>query len=135
MASCCEEGIRLIYACSGAMDVGAIADQVARKLSREGFGSMTCLAGIGANLSGSVESAKTAENIVIDGCKVACSRKNLERIGVPYKTFVLTELGLVKGKTPITDAVIGGMAEKIKQITGSALQSTDGPCTGNCNCG
>ncbi len=42
----------------------------------EGFGTMTCLASIGAHLSGFVESAKGAdENITIDGCLVACGKK------------------------------------------------------------
>jgi uncharacterized metal-binding protein len=42
----------------------------------EGFGTMTCLASIGAHLSGFVESAKGAdENITIDSCPVACGKK------------------------------------------------------------
>lgn len=43
----CGAAPRLIFACSGAADVGAIADQAARKLTREKVGSMFCLAGIG----------------------------------------------------------------------------------------
>ncbi|MEI6422312.1 MAG: putative zinc-binding protein [Lentisphaerota bacterium] len=34
----CATAPKLIFACSGAADVGAIADQAARKLSREGKG-------------------------------------------------------------------------------------------------
>ena len=131
----CGCGTRLIYACSGAADVGAIADLTARKLSREGFGGMSCLAAIGANVSGFVESAKSAENIVIDGCPVACARGTLERIGVACTAHVLTDLGLVKGKAQITDAVVGEIADKIKQKTGRALKNSNEACQGNCSCG
>jgi len=45
--SVCSRGPKLIFACSGAADVGALSDQAARKLTSEGFGQMFCLAGIG----------------------------------------------------------------------------------------
>lgn len=32
MAECCSGGTKFIYACSGAVDVGEIADQVVRRL-------------------------------------------------------------------------------------------------------
>ena len=54
--------VRLLYACSGAADVGQIADLVARQLSKEKWGNMSCLAGIGADLSGFIESAREADN-------------------------------------------------------------------------
>ena len=60
------EKARLLYACSGAADVGQIADLVVRQLSREEWGGMSCLSGIGADLSGFIESAREADNIVID---------------------------------------------------------------------
>ncbi|MFH1550779.1 MAG: hypothetical protein ABIH04_09485 [Planctomycetota bacterium] len=34
---CCSGAPRLIFACSGAADVGTIADQAARKLARKGW--------------------------------------------------------------------------------------------------
>lgn len=36
----CGVGPKLIFACSGAADVGAIADQAARKLTKDGAGKM-----------------------------------------------------------------------------------------------
>lgn len=69
MVECCGTATKLIYACSGSADVGEIADRVTRKLRNEGYAKMTCLAGVGAGLSGYVQSAKGAdENITIDGC-------------------------------------------------------------------
>jgi len=114
MAECCTDGTKLIYSCSGASNVGEIADRAARKLRAEGFGKMTCLASIGAHLPGFVESAKGAgENITIDGCPVACARKNLEHIGIKPKSFILTEMGLVKGKTPVSGEVVNEIYKKI----------------------
>ncbi len=70
MAEHCSGGILMIYACSGAADMGEIADGVARKLRDEGFAKMSCLAAIGADLSGYVQTAKAADTVVaIDGCR------------------------------------------------------------------
>ena len=76
---------------------------------------MTCLAGIGAGLSNYVKSAKDAdENITIDGCHVVCAKKTLEKIGVIPTSYILTDLGLVKGETPSTEKIVVQMCEKIK---------------------
>ena len=119
MASCscgCSESdkVRLIYSCSGAADVGQIADLTARRLRDEKFGSMSCLSGIGAGLSGFLESAKAADNIVIDGCPVGCGKKMFENQGLPFTEFVLTQQGLVKGSTPPTPEIAGNMADAVK---------------------
>jgi len=109
-----EEKIRLLYACSGAADVGQIADLVARKLDDEEWGGMSCLSGIGAGLSGFIESAKEAENIVIDGCPVGCGRKIFEKNGLPFSEVVITNLGVVKGSAPATPEVTDRIANSIK---------------------
>jgi len=135
MAECCSTETKLIYACSGAADVGEIADRVARKLRSEGLAKMTCLAGIGAGLSGYVQSAIGADvNITIDGCKTACAKKTLERIGVKPTSYILTGFGLVKGETPVTDKIIAEMSGKIKS-TISSLASLEQRVTGGCSCG
>lgn len=135
MTECCGGGTKLIYACSGAADVGEIADRVVRKLRSEGSTKMTCLAGIGAGLSGYVQSAKGAdENITIDGCPVACAKKTLEKIGVTPRSYILTDLGLVKGETPVTEDIITRMCEKIKSA-GSHPASTSPAGAGGCSCG
>jgi uncharacterized metal-binding protein len=135
MAECCGTEKKLIYACSGAADVGEIADQVARKLRSEEFAKMTCLAGIGAGLSGYVQSAIGAdENITIDGCSVACAKKTLEKIGVTPTAYILTDLGLVKGESPVTKETVKQMSDKIKNkkaIPAPPVQMG----TGGCSCG
>ena len=78
----CESGIRLLYTCSGASDVGELADRAVRVLWKEGFAQKSCLAGVGADLSGFIKSAEGADiNITVDGCPLLCAKKNLERIG------------------------------------------------------
>ena len=115
MAECCTGGVKLIYSCSGCSDVGQIADLVSRKLAKEGFGKMTCLAALGAHLSGFVESAKGAEiNITIDGCPVACARKTLEHIGVTPTSFILTQMGLKKGSVPVEEETVAVICGKVR---------------------
>lgn len=119
MAECCEGGTKLIYSCSGSADVGEIADRVTRRLRDEGYARMTCLAGVGAGLSGYVQSAKGADEVItIDGCVTACARKSLERIGVQPTSYILTDLGLEKHETPVTDQVVNEVLENIKKNTG-----------------
>ena len=48
----CRGGPKLIFACSGAADVGEIADRAARELTKNGLGKMFCLAGIGGRVGG-----------------------------------------------------------------------------------
>jgi uncharacterized metal-binding protein len=131
--SCCGNGTKLIYSCSGASDVGKIADEVARKLSKTKQGAMTCLAAIGAQLSGFVESAKGAsENITIDGCNVACARKTLEHIGVKPKSYIITEMGYKKGETSVTDKVIDEVVNKIS--LGRSVQTKETGQQNGCCC-
>jgi uncharacterized metal-binding protein len=118
MADCCSnEGVKLIYACSGAADVGELADKVARKLRNDGFGRMTCLAGIGADISGFVESARGAdENITIDGCPTKCAKKALERIGVKSTAYVLSNVGFKKGESPVTPEAVDSVVRLVKSV-------------------
>jgi uncharacterized metal-binding protein len=118
MADCCCSGKQtttLIYACSGSANTGLLADQVARKLTREGAGKMTCLAAVGAGLSGFLESARAASlNLVIDGCPTSCGKKVFDNQGLPFRHFVTTEYGVEKGKTAITEELIGSVSGAVK---------------------
>lgn len=115
---CGGEKLVLITACSGAANTGLLADQVARTLRTSKVGSMTCLAALGAEESGYVESARRADrNVVIDGCPVSCGAKIYAKLGIPCEQFVMTEFGAEKGKTEITaelvEAVAGRVAAKL----------------------
>ncbi len=98
---CCEVGSTImILACSGSANVGQLSNQAALELSREGFGKMSCLAGIGGQLSGFVQSARDVPEVVlIDGCSLGCGKAIFEKAQVPLKTYlVVTDLGFEKTK-------------------------------------
>jgi len=110
----CDGNSRLIMPCSGASDVGALSDKVARQLMKEEKGDMFCLAGIGAHIDGMIESAKSADEIIaIDGCPVACAKKTLEHAGFTPKSFILTKLGFKKGKTEVSDKTVQAAISKL----------------------
>jgi len=58
-AGACDGGIKLIFPCSGAADVGEISDKAARGLTAQGHGKMFCLAGIGGNINGIIRIEKS----------------------------------------------------------------------------
>lgn len=134
---CCNAKSRLVYSCSGAANTGEIANQVSRELAKEGYGKMTCLASVGAHISGFVQSAKGAEeNITIDGCSINCAKKILEHIGVtPTRSYIVTEMGVEKGKTPVTEEIINEISNKIKKgISSKAEQENNGEGDKNSEC-
>ncbi|MDD5134321.1 MAG: putative zinc-binding protein, partial [Phycisphaerae bacterium] len=78
----CSGGPKLIFACSGAADVGAIADRAARKMTQDGIGKMFCTVGIGGRISGIMKTTESADKILaIDGCPLNCVRNSLELAG------------------------------------------------------
>ncbi len=113
--NCCGNGTKLLYSCSGASDVGELADRVARKLWAEGFAMKTCLAGVGAGLSGFVESARGADlNIALDGCPLLCAKKSLELIGVKPVSVMLGDYGFKKGEVPDMDDSLERAVKAVK---------------------
>lgn len=114
--SCCGKAPTLLFPCSGAADVGELADRSARAATLEGIGRMYCLAAMGARLPAFIEQAREADAIVaIDGCPEQCASRCLEGAGVPA-TFVirLRELGFEKGKTRRTGHAVAKVVETIK---------------------
>jgi len=101
---CCSAAPKLVFACSGGADVGALADQAARKLTTDGVAKMFCLAGIGGRVSGIMKTTEAAAKVVaIDGCPLNCARKTLEQAGFTEFTHVqLADLGFAKGESPVT---------------------------------
>jgi len=99
MESCaCEAKPTLLFACSGGSNVGQLANDACRALAGEGQGKFFCLAGIGGQVRGLVESAKSATKVVaVDGCGVKCALKALQAAEVPVSNhIVLTDWGIEK---------------------------------------
>jgi uncharacterized metal-binding protein len=104
---------KLIFACSGASDVGELSDRVARTLSRDGAGKMYCLSGLGSKLNNFIETTKNSSGmLVIDGCPMDCAKKCLENVGITsFDLLRITDLGFEKGKSPVTSETIQKVVE------------------------
>jgi uncharacterized metal-binding protein len=90
----------MFLTCSGGSNVGQLSNHAAVELTQEGFGKMSCLAGIGGQLSGLVQSARDVPSMVaIDGCSVGCAKACLQNAGVPMQRYlVLTDFDIEKNK-------------------------------------
>ncbi len=108
----------MILPCSGGSNVGQLSNQAAVELNREGFGKMSCLAGVGAELMGFVHSAMTTPVVVvIDGCPIGCGKSCFEKVDVPLKVYlVLTDLGIEKnGDMELKPEEIAKVKEAVRQ--------------------
>ncbi len=95
---------RIIYSCSGiGSNVGQLANAAACRLTLEGFGSGSCLAGLGGNVDKLIGTGREAdERVVIDGCPVACAKKIMDDRRLPINRYVMiTELGIGKTSGPV----------------------------------
>lgn len=129
---CCTPGGNImILSCSGCSNVGQIANQTAVELTKEGFGKMACLAGVGAHLSGFVQSARdVAQMVTIDGCSVGCAKTVLEQADVPLKGYVvLTDLGIEKNKDlNLNQKDINRAKEAVRQACSPAQPKRSAKC-------
>jgi uncharacterized metal-binding protein len=103
----------MVFACSGAADVGAITDLAARKLAAEKKASMCCAAAVAAGIPEILEKTTLASGvIVLDGCDKVCARKILENAGFADCTCLeLGALGLEKGQSSPTDERVGTVVD------------------------
>lgn len=108
---CCS-GPKLIFACSGAADVGAVADHAARKLTKDGAGSMFCMAGLAGQVKPIMEKTRSASTILaIDGCPLNCVKSGLAAAGLTtFKHLQLADLGMAKGETLLTSENVAKVA-------------------------
>ena len=120
-ASCCGSDKKktvLIYACSGGANVAEIADKAARELMFAGCGTMFCLAGLGGDIPGMVQTARDADvNLLIDGCPMECAKKTFDRHGIAnYRQIKVTDLGIEKVKgVRCTDGQVNVVVAKAKE--------------------
>ena len=122
----------MILPCSGGSNVGQLSNQAAVELNREGFGKMSCLAGVGGELMGFVHSAMTTPVVVvIDGCPAGCGKACFEKVDVPVKVYlVLTDLGIEKnGEMELKTEEI----EKVKEAVRQAVRRYEAELTSGGN--
>jgi uncharacterized metal-binding protein len=122
-ANKCAGGPKLIFACSGAADVGEISDRAARNISRDGAGKMFCLAGIGGRIPGIMKTTQGASKILaIDGCELDCVKNCLQQAGFDqFEHFRVTDLGLQKGHAEVNNENIAKVVTKGKEMLGPAI--------------
>jgi uncharacterized metal-binding protein len=136
---CCVPGGNvMILACSGGSNVGQLANQTAVELTREGFGKMYCLAGIGGQLSGFVQSAKDVpEMVAIDGCSVGCAKAILDNADVPLKSYVVvTDLGITKNHDfELKEKDTRMVKEAVRQACGQFQPARSVSTGSKCCCG
>ncbi|KIX13109.1 zinc-binding protein [Dethiosulfatarculus sandiegensis] len=116
----------MLLSCSGGSNVGQLANQACVELTREGFGKIFCLAGIGGNLSGFVQSAKDVQRmVVLDGCEVGCAKAIFKNAEIPLRGYVvLSREGIDKNKdfNLKRDDI-----DRVKELIKNAASSQGGP--------
>ena len=119
--SCCSDKKTLILACSGGSNVGQITNEAAKRLTGEGVGRFFCLAGVGGDISGIVETTKGADEVVVlDGCSVGCAKAIVEKVAAPITCYVdATQLGIEKNPSfDMTDQQIETVCAAVRQAVG-----------------
>jgi len=98
--TCEDKSNKVVFACSGAADVGELTDLVARKIKKNNLAQMKCLAFVGAGIPKMIESVRGSKTLVIDGCNLDCGRITLEKNGLyDYTHLRLSDLGYAKGSS------------------------------------
>lgn len=112
------EDLKLIFACSGASDVGHLTDLASRAVAKDGTGKMYCLAGIGGRVESMLAMTRSAKKLVaLDGCAQECARKTLEHGGFKgFEHLKLADLGLSKGQSPATPERVQLVADKAAEL-------------------
>jgi uncharacterized metal-binding protein len=114
---CGSSDVRVV-ACSGASNVGQIANQAALELAKAKVAGFFCLAGVGAHIKGMIKSGKEAGLMVaIDGCPVQCAAKTLQHAEIePAIQVIVTDLGIEKSHDiDLDEKVCSKVVEKVKE--------------------
>jgi uncharacterized metal-binding protein len=112
-----------MFSCSGAADTAEIGDRAVRALHKAGEAKMFCLAGISGKVELIEGNTQGADRLlVVDGCDSGCAKKTMEIGGFTGFTHLrVSDLGLEKGKSPVTDERIELVAAKLRELLGRQL--------------
>jgi len=88
-------------------------------MAADGTGKMFCLAGVGGRVEPIMQMTQSASRIMaIDGCPMDCTKNCLEQTGfTELQHLRATDMGMEKGKTPVTDEAIGKVAQQAATMT------------------
>jgi uncharacterized metal-binding protein len=120
----CSGSTDLMFSCSGAADIAEIGDRAVRALHKAGDAKMFCLAGIAEKVELIQVNTRGADRLlVVDGCDSDCAKKTMQIGGfTDFIHFRVSDLGLEKGKTPVTDERIDMVATKLRELLGKQLE-------------
>jgi uncharacterized metal-binding protein len=120
----CSGSSDLMFSCSGAADLAEIGDRAVRSLHKAGDAKMFCLAGISGKVELIEVNTRGADRIlVVDGCDSDCAKKTMELGGYPgFIHLRVSDLGMEKGKTPVTDERIEMVAAKLRELLGASAE-------------
>jgi uncharacterized metal-binding protein len=108
----------LVFACSGCSFAGKLADDLARRLDRNGDAEMSCLAGIGAKRPSFIAKLTNREVWVIDGCPIECARGVFEQAGrraAITRHIRLHDHGVKKHQVPNGEVDVDGFAVQLTE--------------------
>jgi len=88
--------VPIVYACSGCSSAAQMTNHVAVQLDRRNLAEMSCIAGVGGEVTHLLKMARSGRPIVaLDGCRHACVRNCLTRHGVaPTWHHVFSDYGV-----------------------------------------
>jgi uncharacterized metal-binding protein len=90
----------LVYACSGASNLGQLTNEIAIRLDRDGLAEMSCAEAVGIEAGPPYAAALSGRPVVaISGCPLACADRLLAEHGVKVTRSVqLENRGVLKAK-------------------------------------
>jgi len=92
----------IVYACSGASNLGQLANEIALRLDRLGLAELACATEVGAQDGNGKRSIMPV--LAISGCTSGCCAAMLEQHGVDVScSVVLAERGIAKAKHVLVD--------------------------------
>ena len=109
----------IYLACSGASNTGAYSDKATRKIAASGNGKMLCLARFAIDENFAEQAKKDIKDnnsavIILDGCPVNCAEKIMRQRGfTEFRHVNVTDYGIEKGKTPMTEEKISEIVESL----------------------
>jgi uncharacterized metal-binding protein len=117
----------LVYACSGASNLGQLSNEIAVRLDRGGLAEMSCAEAIGIEARPPYEAALSGRPVIaISGCPLACASRLLVEHGVNVTRSVqLENRGVLKAKHVSVGSEEGGrIYEEVASELDSVLAKT-----------
>ncbi len=90
----------LVYACSGASNLGQLTNEIAVRLDRDGLAEMSCAEAVGIEAEPPYAAALSGRPVIaVSGCPLACASRLLTEHGVTVTHSIqLENRGVLKTK-------------------------------------